>query len=1155
MKRNLHIIIVTILIVWPVIGIMAQRSGPVGVSSIIVNFDQPPDPAQVSVTLAPLKYNKDFALSMQIDDGDTTIFEKGYPVFEGGEVNGTTYPGFTYTDGCTNPHHFKMSSVLYSFNGDNGPDMHVNNAYGQVSWDQLNTMVQSNWGIINHGISGNADTDPDFMNYSIARNQSYIRRQLYETTAGGVVTHLHANPNGSGPWTDAARDLGYLSAYNQNSPSPLGEHGGNVNNPTVDWTQFQNILRVDAGPIDIQQFVSNLADSSVNGANFWGSIFTHSLFVEVQYPFNDFLSDFNYINNTYGSAGLDNILMTSDEEIRDYLLIRDTVEVNYFVNGSTVFIVFNGEVPDNLKFYSISLNITSNTNITGFIVNGTEDYSTNGVGSQKGLININWDGLVVPPAEQLADDYTTIAVNSGLQFDAWIAMDYVTTLEDGLHKDSLRHALCDLGLIYDEGFCSFLTVDLGPDTTICRGNCVPLSGPDDMALYQWYVADTIYDTVQSILACPVDTTQFILYVEDEFGNFASDSAWINVLPSAQINLGNDTTLCLGDSLILSGPTAPEGDVYTYSWSTGDVSQEITIYPTVDLLYFLDVTNNYSCTASDSITILVVALPIIDSIVGDTTTCPGDSVRLEVRGSGIATNTWNNGDTTQIIWAHPTTSDTTYTYIVTVENVSGCQSSDSIKVRVFPKPIVQFEMDTLSLCQGNDTTLELSGSNITSYRWNYQEIDSVTTISELRFIKPQVSAYVYVEGISIDGCSANDSLWLDIMPVPEITISSDTTICSGDSITLFISGGNLFYWIVDTVLVSTDSTFKVAPTDTTTYKVGTAFADSLCYRDTTITVSVFKKPTTQIVYDTNLVCENSKVILHAQGADSYRWLPSETTGSTYAFYISDTTKIFLIGTTTDGCTLTDSLTINTLNVPVVHLSGVYPVYCDTDPPSELTGIPEGGEFFGNGVTDNMFDPQLAGSGIDTVIYALQNNEGCFGYDTIITIVYGGNQTIDLGPADTLLPSEELFLDAGPGFNSYFWTTGSKEQAILINGSDFPPGTYEYKVIALINGCTSSGSVNITFINPDFIDLSGVGIINLFPNPNDGYFTIALPNTYEPQTVRMFSMQGILVFEQHNIKCAEPECWVKIHLPDLTSGLYTIQVISGKEVYTNKVMVRK
>ena len=676
-----------LLILFVTQNIFGQQTQPVGVDSIIIRFNQAPTPSNLSVNKAALKYNKDFALSLQIDDGNMTAITHGYPVFEGGEIYGTVYPGLKYSDGCGNTHNFKMSSSIYSFNGNglNGPDVHVDNLYGKLSWQELDSLYQNNWGIYNHGINGNADTDSAFIHYSIVRNQSYIRRKLFGSTPGGVITKIFVNPNGVGEFTQPSFDLGNISALNQRLPSPLGVSGGDVNDPSVDWTQPQNLYRLNADVTNVINFVQGLVSSSSNGANYWGAIFTHSLLTD--YQFNTFRSDFNSIANTYGINGLDNILMASDEEIQDYLIIRDAIDVDYDIieQGTAIRINFTGNVPVDLLYYSSSLIINSDTDINEIVIYGTNDYSHNGTGQNSALININWEGHVIPDAEDLADSYTAIAINSESQYDCYIAMDYVITLESGQHKDSLRQLLCAIpNATYDDGFClcnidiqpvdtlilsgscieltgatgdysyqwlannthidttkniitcpvtttiynhiatnSFgcpaedsiivnvfsLDFDLGSDTTICQGNCVDLSGPYGMDSYEWIVSDTVYATRNAITVCPPDTNRYILNITKS-GLQNSDTIFVNVNPAPLIVLGNDTTILRGNSIILHGPDPGPGDSYTYLWSTAENTKNITLWPTDSTHYYLDVTNTYACSDSDSVWVYPYSIPII-----------------------------------------------------------------------------------------------------------------------------------------------------------------------------------------------------------------------------------------------------------------------------------------------------------------------------------------------------------------------------------------------------------------------------------------------------------------------------------------------------------------------------------------------------------------
>ena len=320
--------------------------------SIVVTFES--DTANYTAQIAPLKYNKRFALSMQIDDGNSAIIDQGFPVFEGGTLDGDTYTGYRYSDGCGVSQSFKMSSAMFVFNSYDGSDAHTDPATDIITWSELNTLYANNWGIQNHGVNTSADLIPAFMDYSIARNTSYCRRKMYDAIPGGVITSVFVNPNGVGGWTQPALDLGSIGALNQNNEGPLGESGGNVNETGINWAANRyNLYRHDAGSISVRGFVDEMANLSVDGANYWGPILTHN-FTSEQYAFADFVSDFDYINNTYGENGSDEILMTTDEEILDYLILRDGTVVSEDMVDNVLTITFSGNLPTDLLFYDLS---------------------------------------------------------------------------------------------------------------------------------------------------------------------------------------------------------------------------------------------------------------------------------------------------------------------------------------------------------------------------------------------------------------------------------------------------------------------------------------------------------------------------------------------------------------------------------------------------------------------------------------------------------------------------------------------------------------------------------------------------------------------------------------------------------------------------------
>lgn len=791
-------------------NIYCQQTKAVGVDSIIIKFTQAPTPASVSVKKAALKYNKDFALSMQIDDGDLSIVSHGFPVFEGGDITGTIYPGMEYSDGCGNIHNFKMSSAIFPFNRDglNEPDVHNDNAYGQLTWEELDLLFQNNWGILNHGVNSNADTDSAFMHYSISRNKSYIRRKLLNSTPGGVLTRVFVNPNGKKEFTQPAFDLGNIGALNQRLTGPIGFYGGNVNNPSVDWAQAQNLFRHNADLTNVVRYVRELADSSSNGANYWGSIFTHS--VISSYLFDSFRSDFNFISATYGINGLDNIFMASEEEILDYLKVRDAIEVNYdLINqGTGIRIKYTGNVPVDLLYYSTSLNISSDAEIDEIIIYGTNDYNHSGTGNDSVLINLNWNGYVVPDPEELADNYTALALNTQSQYDCYVAMDYVITLDNSQHKDSLRQLLCAIpNSSYDDGFC-LCDIEIQPvDTIIQSGSCIELIGATGDFTYQWLIGDSLIDSVKDITTCPELSTVYTHIATNRLGCPAEDSIIVSTL-LLDFSLGSDTTLCQRNCIDLNGP----GGMDAYEWIVSDTvyatTSSITVCPLDTTKYKLIITEQ-NLQSSDSIYVNVNPIPIV-SLGNDTSILKTDSIILYGPDPGINdsyTYLWSTGETTKNIAPFPLDSTN---YSLSVTNIYGCSNSDSLWVWVYERPIIT-ESQAFFIAE-NLSNGEIVGTVLAT------DVDEGTIFQDWSIVSGNVNnTFGIIDSTGVltvvDSSEINYEQYTEFLlgiTVSDGIISSDTT-----NITIYLSDVNDNKPVIDSnqVFMVFEKSFNMAILDT------------------------------------------------------------------------------------------------------------------------------------------------------------------------------------------------------------------------------------------------------------------------------------------------------------------------------------------------------
>ncbi|MEM1119986.1 MAG: gliding motility-associated C-terminal domain-containing protein [Bacteroidota bacterium] len=110
-----------------------------------------------------------------------------------------------------------------------------------------------------------------------------------------------------------------------------------------------------------------------------------------------------------------------------------------------------------------------------------------------------------------------------------------------------------------------LTFDLGADTTICTNETLTLTVPIDNANYAW----TDGQQTQSIQV----TESGIYEVEVTQNNCTSrDNISITVESPPSVTLGNDTTICTGETLILAVPE----NVNNYQWQDGSSTSTQTV---------------------------------------------------------------------------------------------------------------------------------------------------------------------------------------------------------------------------------------------------------------------------------------------------------------------------------------------------------------------------------------------------------------------------------------------------------------------------------------------------------------------------------------------------------------------------------------------------
>ncbi len=863
----------------------------VGVDKVTITFLNTPE--NFTVEKAALKYNKDFAFSIHLDDGLDDIYTHAFPFLHGGQISGTNYPGLKYTDGCGTDILFTMSSAMFSFNTENGHDIHFEGNNYYTTWSQIIEMYQNKWGIYNHALSSDYATDKY---YSIARNHSFVKLKTLSATEGGIDMKIFVVPAGNIDYTSYAFDEGCIASYNEGSgpPSDPYRYLYGVDVTTISNWDTLKMRRINLiSDINLSDSVDAIAEKSVEGAHYWRSFFSHSVNNgNWGYSFPNFKQNMNQIEEVYGKFGLDNVWMTTEEDILNYLIINNIVEINTELIDNTLEITFEGELPTDLRFYSLSLLVSADQEISSIDIDGGTNSSFNGLYSNESLINLNWDGKIIISASENAEHFLSIAEQSQLQRDALIAMDYIEMLPNGEEKLLFRTRLCNIpGIIFPEEYCD-CEIQASNDVAICLGDCTTLTVTEGEE-YIWSTGDS----TQNIEVCPDITTMYYITVVNSVGCPASDSVKVTVNPIPDAEFTSDTIICQGECVVLSATGGT-----SYLWSTGEDTPDITVCPYTSDSYWIIVSNEYNCFVSDTIDVEVVPypdnilIPYYDSII-----CKYSCIDLIA--SGGDTYLWNTGDTIDTINVCPLVETK---YVVTATKYPGCSTSDSVIIGVVPSPVIIHSNDTV-ICIGEEVILTAKGADF--YLWSTgSENDSI-------IVSPDTTTIYTVTGSLWNFCTNTDTIIVGVSPFPDAQVGPDTTICGGQCVELIASGGVNYLWSTG----DTTESIITCPSDTTEYVV-TVSDEYGCSKNDTALIQVKITPEFRIEGLQNVYCGITDTV-HMIGIprggvfagdaviDTF-FIPSMVGfGTTYVSYTYDVPN---------GCVLTDTMLVGIFQDPEVSL---------------------------------------------------------------------------------------------------------------------------------------------------------------------------------------------------------------------------------------------
>ena len=392
----------------------------------------------------------------------------------------------------------------------------------------------------------------------------------------------------------------------------------------------------------------------------------------------------------------------------------------------------------------------------------------------------------------------------------------------------------------------------------------------------------IADDSKFITVTP-DIQEDYYYVSAELDGCTADgivSVKANSLPDFTIS--GQQWYCVGSPMSFTAKSN-NTDNYKFTWDNGtrtttdyvasdvyNIDRASSEYATISVM----ATDSRGCSSTQSKTTIINEIPVVkyeslDSI------CSGETATLKAENDADITYLWykvnssggyaivsNDGSyqyTTEAL-----TSSTIYKTVATYTS-NNCKSEGYITVNVKPLPDIIIESaydpnyNKIVVCSGDSVELRVSGGD--SYVWDGIESKHIFgALGNIAYVDP-IADTDYKVTLKLSGCSAETSLAVKVLPVPDVNLTASAPgACFNSKVTLSATvdgsstalAGNTYKW---DDLLSSDFVREVDVTSNTSYTF-IANTGGECSGKATVNIEMYPVPSAEIFADLHNVCSGS-----------------------------------------------------------------------------------------------------------------------------------------------------------------------------------------------------------------------------------------------------------------------------------------------------------
>jgi len=520
---------------------------------------------------------------------------------------------------------------------------------------------------------------------------------------------------------------------------------------------------------------------------------------------------------------------------------------------------------------------------------------------------------------------------------------------------------------------------------------------------------------------------------------------------------------------------------------------------------------------------------------------------------------------EIQWG--TAVDLGFLTLIKTNIVNGCSDTNVVQISLKSAPLTQIISGTSRACLAGIYTYRAGSSTVVPSVWNVfgGSLLSNSDNSTAYVLWSQLGkGWVELTKTNEYGCIGRDTFFVDVFPVPYASFNGLQTVVE-NSTTVYnanyednliynweVSGGEIIKDFGDSIRVKwgVKGTGKITLIE--------SYIESGCSDTVERSITILEGlPDFEISGKQN-VClyslENYEIPLTYHVIIKWTVENGKIIGPDNDYSVTvnwqnvgeGIVRCRLISTES-GDTSESEMKINIRGLPEIIIDGSLK-FCLNHGPYQLNfAKPEGGNYKGNGIEENIFYPDRVGLGKQTVTYDYTDGNGCSNSETV---------QIEVFPNP---PKPELNIDSEGFYTNYksgniWYVSGQVIEGDNDDRLDMSQLLHSSDVVWVVhvdsNGCESPASDAIEVGVEDFDE-----DLKIYPNPSEDYIIIYFKNSKNSSLIAtIYDVYGNIL-RKINFKSKIFENKFIIDIKDFANGMYFIKLERGESLRIEKLIIKK